>query len=97
MKNALLVSFILIGSVLGFSIAHSSTVTTNIDRINVDFNRKVATISLSQKSCEDNGDCIPFGSTTQTVITNQAFDATVSTLEQMNALNLNAVMNVLKN
>lgn len=107
MKNALLVSFVLIGSVLGFAVAHSSTITTNIDRINVDFNRKVATISISKTVCdeiqgnveegtENTIECKPFGAKSDSVISNQAFDATIQTLEQMNALNLNAVMNVLK-
>jgi len=94
MKNLLLNAFcILTGFVILLTVAFADT---KIHSIHVDFDNNAADVQMSQGQYV-NGIWQDDGQTEVVNIKEPAYDQTINTLTQMNALNLDAVVQILTN
>lgn len=91
MKKIILILIVL---ALLSKIATAQTVTTRINDINVDFNRKIATVEIGTGYYSNNV-WIPTGLNSIATIQEPAFDQVVNTLTQENALNMNTLISTL--
>lgn len=94
MKNTLL-TFILITIVVLFS--YKAFALTRVSSINVDFDNHKAVIHTFGYYVQQNGDNMDTGESSDISVNNPAFDQTINELQQLNALDLDVVINVLTN
>ena len=95
MKRVILV-ILLIGSAF-LGVAFAQSLTTQINKIDVDFVRKVAMIYIQQGYYDQNNAWQSAGTTTTTEVDEPAFDSMINSLAQQNALNMEAVQQTIVN
>ena len=78
-------------------IVYAQNISTKIDSINVNFDGKFAQIQTTQGYYDNSGNFQSEGQTAIVSVNEPAFDQMINTLTQDNALNLNAVQQVILN
>lgn len=90
-KNVLIL--IILCALTGVVIAQ--TITTRINKIDVDFNRNIATVDIGTGYYDEGNVWHTVGVETESIIQEPAFDQMINELSQSNALNMNAVIQTL--